>query len=246
MKFRTLLKFDSLFEYSAPAYDDRQISVILTDAQWRVFIDTYDPFGNRKRQGFEATEKRRRDLSELIKNGTGSVSSNQVGVHPAVTNYVATGVFYDLPDDFLYFIEESASTSVTGQYIRVKPIKHDEYYANIRNPYKKPDGNYVIWRMDFSRYDHGEDGGDALTGRTAKRVELISGYGETITAYRFRYLQRPLSIVCDEVTPANQRHSILDESLHPTIIDEAVKIMAAAVNPQEYQIKQAESLESRD
>ena len=67
---------------------------------------------------------------------------------------------------------------------------------------------------------------------------LPSGY--VVNKYRFRYLALPPAIVVDEFTPANQKHCILDESLHKEIVDEAVIIAQAAVKPDKYQIGVAE------
>ena len=237
MKFNTLLFYDGMFELTAPAYDDRQISAVLTKAQMRVFKRHYAPTDNQFGQGFESTEERRRDLEQFIKGATLSESSDQIGIHPG-------GVFYDLPTDFLYAIEESLVTSdSTPSEITVVPVRHDQYRANINNPYKKPYEN-LAWRMDYSREDHGDDGGDALTGRTAKRTEIITKSGSTISSYRVRYIMMPPDIVCDEITAANQRHCILDESLHDEIVNEAANIMYAATKPDEYQISSAEQQRS--
>lgn len=237
MKFALLLYYDKMFEYGSPAYDDRQISTILTKAQLRVFTRYYMPNRNKFGEGFEATEKRRADLAQFIEAAVLSASSDQVGVHP-------NGVFYDMPDDYLYTIEEALVTSDSDpKEITVLPIEHDYYRANINNPYKKPYAN-LAWRMDFSRLDHGEDGGDALTGRTAKRTEVIIKESSTISNYRLRYLMTPPDIVCDEITSTNQRHCILDDTLHDEIIDEAAKIAKAATMPEEYQISHNEQKEN--
>lgn len=353
MKFNFLLKFDALFEYSAPAYDDRQISQLLTQAQNRIFLDTYYAPTNKIQRGFEADEKRRRDLEQLIKqdawgidnteiltngeftgnatgwtlgagwaysgngvvgttssgdifqlksfnglrvhkvtvivsgittgtvtpqirdivgtpistngthtqyitvygegatnfslfgaNFTGKVesysvkaavslgqltpSSDQLGVHP-------NGVFFDLPSDFLYSIEEAAMLAGGTKEVIVKPIKHDSYIANINNPYKQP-CSWLVWRMDYSRAT------DAIgtSSATAKRTELIHD-GTGLTAYRMRYLRFPPEITVNEYDPTQQRHCVLDMTMHESIVSEAVKIAQAAVNPQEYQISAAES-----
>jgi hypothetical protein len=232
MKFSWLLKFEAMFNYSAPAYDDRQVSYLLTNAQLRVFKRYYNPYGNKYQAGFEANEQRRRDLEQFIKNasisgGNITLSSAQTGIHP-------NGKFYDMPEDFLFPIEESAKLTGGTKEIDVKPVRHDQYRANINNPYKNPYSN-LVWRLDYSRADHGEDGGNAYTGRTKKRIELITD-GTDITDYRIRYIISPPNIVVDEITLANQRHCILDATLHDDIVDEAVIIAKAAINPQEYQV----------
>lgn len=238
MKFNFQLKFDSLFEFSAPAYDDRQISYLLTEAQFRVFIKRYNPFANKYRAGFEDNEQRRRDLEQLIKPALYStvdtipdgveeitLSAHQGGVHP-------NGVFLDMPEDFLYAVEEAAKLEGQPKEAWVRPVKHDEYLANINNPYKQPYKD-LIWRMDISRYQHAE--GTSIAA-TAKRTELILPDGYNLEHYRVRYLSTPPAIVCDEFDPDNQKHCILDETLHREIVDEAVIIAQAAVKPEQYQV----------
>jgi len=323
MKFSFQLKFDSLFEFSAPAYDDRHISYLLTEAQFRVFIKRYNPLGNKYQKGFEGNEQRRRDLEQLIKpasilgdviTGAGSYkctwlisnktitvvsggtytttkglnagqtitgtgiglgstgtniiksivsdtvftvtgtpsaagtgvtlssalgkSSSQGGVHPK-------GVFLDLPSDFLYAVEEACTLKPDGGIARtveswIKPVRHDEYLANINNPYKKPYKD-LIWRMDISREVHA-DGESILS--SAKRTELIIPLLYSLVEYRTRYLAMPPAINVDEFDPTQQKHCVLDETLHREIVDEAVAIAQAAVKKEEYQIGRAETTQS--
>lgn len=239
MKFAWQLKFDSLFDFSAPAYDDRQISYLLTEAQFRVFIKRYNPLANKYQKGFEADEQRRRDLEQLIKpalyDSSGdplpdgveeiSESSEQGGTHPE-------GIFMDLPSDFLYSVEEAAQLEGEPKEAWVRPVKHDEYLANINNPYKKPYKD-LVWRMDISRFQHSEG---ADTESTAKRTELILPEGHSLDKYRIRYLATPPEIVVDEFDPDNQKHCILDETLHREIVDEAVIIAQAATQEEKYQV----------
>ena len=242
MKFNFQLKFDSLFEFSAPAYDDRQISYLLTEAQFRVFIKRYNPLANKYQKGFEADEMRRRDLEQLIKpalydsaDPTGAslpdgvdaiiVSTQQGGTHP-------DGQFFDMPDGFLYAVEEAVKIEGEPREAWVRPVKHDEYLANINNPYKKPYKD-LVWRMDISRYQQAEG---ISTSATAKRTELILPDAATVDQYRIRYLATPPEIVVDEFDPTNQRHCILDETLHREIVDEAVIIAQAATQEEKYQI----------
>jgi len=303
MKFNFQLKFDSLFEFSSPAYDDRQISWLLTEAQYRVFIRHYNPLGNKYQKGFENDEQRRKNLEQFIESAsisgagfTGAISytgdfeigsniisniSSTTGLNkglvinvdiatlPAntVIDYIIddstiqvsanaladstdteflcgigksahqggvhkNGTFLDLPSNFLYAIEESVITSATSnEEVFVLPVRHDQYRANIRHPYKKPYTN-LVWRMDFSKET--KPIGTDSTG-SSKRTELITD-GSTISEYRVRYLQSPPDIVVDEVTPANQVHCILDETIHREIVDEAVVIARAAVDQEKYQL----------
>lgn len=66
MKAGFLIKFDNLFEFTAPSYDDAYISYLLTEAQLRVFLSRYNPLLNRSQTGFEFDEQRRRELQQLV------------------------------------------------------------------------------------------------------------------------------------------------------------------------------------
>lgn len=322
MKFNFQLKFDSLFEFSAPAYDDRQISYLLTEAQFRVFIKRYNPLGNKYQKGFEADEQRRRDLEQLIKPATitGIGTSNTItyrctwatasgvttvtvgaggnlettiglndgqtitgtGIGPGITTTntiknilssttftlevaagtanqaVATtltsglgksaaqggvhpnGIFLDMPSDFLYAVEEAVKTTTGTSEAWVRSVKHDEYLANINNPYKKPYKD-LVWRMDISRAQIADG---TLILASAKRSELILDGVIDLDYYRIRYLATPPAIVVDEFDPTNQKHCVLDETLHREIVDEAVVIAQAAAQKESYQIGAAEAQRS--
>lgn len=185
------------------------------------------------------------DLATLTTNiyftgGTG-LSINQFGVHQ-------NGFFMDLPDLFLYSIEEQVITSeLNTKFVTVKPVEHDYVDANLLNPYRKPYKN-VIWRLNVasSIKGYGDEDGTLDVGtsvlqrkKSNKRVELITN-GSNPSVYFLRYLKYPRRIVVDEDTEANQISCELDESLHNTVVDEAVKAAVATFKPQEYQIKVAE------
>ena len=115
MKFSFALQFDSAFENAAPAYDDRQVSEYLTAAQFDVFLDHYDPFSNKTQRGFEDDEKRRKDLEQFIKSG--SISGGDISQSAVQTGVHVNGTFYDLPDNFLYAIEENVITVEKKLYL---------------------------------------------------------------------------------------------------------------------------------
>lgn len=250
MKILFLIKFDKLFDFGAPAYDDRQISKILTDAQFRIFIKTYNPLGNKYKKGFESDEKRRRDLDQLIKPALySSLESAPAGVEninkPLGQNGIhPNGIFLEMPIDYLYPIEETCKVDNINREFKVVPVTHDEYSANIYNPYGSPyitSSEGFIWRMDISRYTHAE--GTSVED-SSKRLELILPSGNTLVQYRVRYLSMPSNIVVDTNTVDNQRHCILDASIHAAIIDEAIAIASAASKPDEYKLDLNETLKS--
>lgn len=229
MSYLLKLKFDSEFEYAAPPYDDKQVSKILTSAQKRIVEDLIPLF--------ETNEQVRRKLEQLIKSAS---IGNGITLADSATEKHPNGTVYTLPTDFYIAVEEAATLTGQSTESMVKPVTHDFYTANVKNPYKKPSVD-IVWRMDISRVT---DASGTATPASAKRTELITN-GTAITGYRMRYLRIIPDIVVDETTAANQRHCVLDESLHEAIVDEAVKIMKAAVTPETYQIGQAESNENK-
>jgi hypothetical protein len=207
------LEFDKITNFDSPGYEDTEISVLLSKAEERFFLQNYAGH-NKLQEGFEETEKRRKDLNELVLNAeltSTSVSSSQTGTLP-------NGVFYDLPTNFLYSIKEEVTVSsddacVNGTRIKVKPITHDEYTVNIENPFKQP-YDELAWRIDYSREN----------STSAKRHELITDGSYSVTTYHLRYLKRLPGITVDRTTTTNQVDSALDESTHRRIIDIAVEL----------------------
>ena len=247
MKDEFLLIYDRVASGDNPGYEDDEISMFLTKAQERLVYQIYRAKGNRFNEGFENSEKRRRELDELIRSAdltSASFSSNQDGALP-------NGSFIDLPVGFMWMIKEEVSILTNDcnnagieKRIKVLPMTHDGYAVNINNPFRKPDKT-VAWRMDYSR-DNIED--------ALKRVEVITD-GSTIATYHIRYISRPRPIIITQLPltvgvyqsidgETEEMDCMLDESLHRSIIDEAIKIATGATNPEEYRLKQIESEQS--
>lgn len=207
------VSFNKVTNNDAPGYEDTELSLVLNKAQERFVNQTYAGT-NKLKEGFEETEKRRKDLDELISNSEiTTASASQTGTLP-------NGTFYDMPTDFMYAISEQATISssdecLNGNRVKVKPITHDLYAENIDNPFKQP-SDELIWRLDFSR---------AAANTDPKRHELITDGSYTISKYHLRYLRKPVDIVVDRVTTTNQVDCILNETTHRRIIDIAVELL---------------------
>ena len=183
MQEEFLILYDKITSLGAGGYEPDEISRLLTKAQERFLFSRLHEKGNKYQEGFEETEKRRKDFMELHRNVVPTPSTNQVGV----TN---NGIFYDLPTDFYLAIREqvvvtSNDNCVNGNVIKVVPITHDEYNEDIQNPFAKPDVKDYIWRMDFS-----SDAG-------SQRHELITDGTFTVDEYRLRYIKKPQPIIVD-------------------------------------------------
>jgi hypothetical protein len=233
MQEEFLILYDKITSLGAGGYEPDEISRLLTKAQERFLFSRLHEKGNKYQEGFEETEKRRKDFMELHRNVVPTPSTNQVGV----TN---NGIFYDLPTDFYLAIREqvvvtSNDNCVNGNVIKVVPITHDEYNEDIQNPFAKPDVKDYIWRMDFS-----SDAG-------SQRHELITDGTFTVDEYRLRYIKKPQPIIVDTSVIDGFTGPLdceLNTMTHRAIIDEAVKIATSITEPELYQIKMNEQQSS--
>lgn len=244
----------------AQAYNNAEKSFFLSKAQENIIKQRYHPGGNKYGEGFEETEKRRKDLKELTENvlllNTGEVGAGVTGAgQPFTATYnLPNGTFWKLPVDFMWTLSESADitlSSTNEMYIctgtpyartnvRVLPKTHDEYQADIRNPFAKPYYD-LVWRMDFDREDHAT----GITGDNQTRHELITDGSYDVDRYRLRYVRRPADIVpyllADSSTEtAAAADCMLDPSVHREIVAEAVRIAVSVTSPELMQVKEVE------
>lgn len=229
------LKLDRSSSNGSPGYEDFELSSVLSEAE-RLFVKMFiDKKSNRKNESFEETEIRNQGLSALIKRGA------VLPVSASQTDVITNGRFFDLPADFMYTIHEEAiidkikcGTEDTLIIADIRVTAHDEISRLKRNKYKQPYfksyGEALVWRLVFSRE---VDGADPSTTQTVKRHQLVTDGTFNVQSYSINYLQLPKGIVVDNDTVLNQRHCILDESVHSTIVDIATSLMLERVKEQE-------------
>ena len=223
IKNEFLLAYDKLMGASAPGLDDYEISVLLTKGADRKIKQVYNPLGNKYREGYEQSEKRKKELAPLTK------TDNLIPKTYNSSLNLPDGRFVELPTDFMWSTMEEATLSSTdpcidGERVEVKPVTHDEYTKNKKNPFKKPH-KLLVWRMDYEW--------DTLSG-IRQQHELIKGNNMEITKYHLRYLKRPNPIIVSDLTLLDATLSIegftspqtveFNDSFIREIIDEAVLI----------------------
>jgi hypothetical protein len=222
MKYHFQLMRDRLANFDAPDINDNEISLLLSKAEERFLLQNYSGT-NRVRESFEETEKRRKDLSNLVTTAQITTpSSNQ-------TNTLPNGLFFDLPDNVLFVISEhivatSENPCVNNKHITVVPITHDQYESNKHNPFKKPNEE-KCWRLDYK----------INPTSNQRRHEIITGNSYTIATYFFRYISKLPGIVVDTITPGNQVNSVLDDSTHMRIVDIAVELSLESLKDERLQ-----------
>lgn len=229
------IHYNSIAGQSAPNLDVYEKSVFLTKAQLEIIKNYYDPKSNRKGEGFEASEKRREDLKELIKNYNNSNSfTNSSRIH-------LSSRFFNIPEDVFLIINEqvkiNSSDCFNNTTIEVKPVTHDEFNKQIKNPFQTPDSSKA-WRLDYSMIDNN------------KVVEIVSPYNVTGSLeYKLRYLKYPKPIILKDLTVEFPSENIsidgetaesnceLNESLHREILDRAVELALRDYKPQNLESK---------
>lgn len=246
MGYRLLAGSEHIHSDDAQGLTEREQSLLLTEAQEQVVIDRINPKGNRSNTGFDETELRKKGLSELIaRSGCTGVTGADLTALSVPTN----GVAYRLPSDAWLVVSEEATLGFTGiagtgttQEVLVKPITYDEFTANRKNPFTKPfvnESDGEIWRLDVGNPDDTEE---------EKMHILILPTGSTVSSYKVSYLKQLEPIVVTGATfegVTGPQNSILDESLHPAIVAEAIKRVSARIaDLRKYQIDLAEAQRS--
>jgi len=229
------LAYNAIASMSSPGIDDYELSVYLTRAQLEIVKNYYDPLSNRKQKGFEATEKRRRDLNQLVKDyKTSDIISNESNIHPEAK-------FYTIPNDLFLIVNEkvkiTSNDCYNGKTITVRPVSYDEYDVQIDNPFEKP-YEKLAWRLDLSNVNN------------TKVVEIISPYNISGSLeYQIRYIKYPKPIIITNLNTAFPSDNLtIDEIFTETscelnteicreILDRAVLLALADYKPQGLQVK---------
>ncbi len=145
------IHYNNIAGQSNPDIDIYEKSVYLSKAQLEIIKDYYDSLSNKKQKGFENSEKRRRDLNQLVKSyETSSSFTNLNSIHTQAR-------FFNIPNDTFLIVQEKAKIISTdcnnGKTVEVQPITHDEFNIQIKNPFKNPDEN-VAWRLDLNNQNN--------------------------------------------------------------------------------------------
>lgn len=229
------ISYNAIASNSSPGIDDYELSVYLTKAQLELVKNYYDPLSNRKQKGFEATEKRRRDLNQLVKDyKTSDIISNESNIHPEAK-------FYTIPNDLFLIVNEkvkiTSNDCYNGKTITVRPVSYDEYDVQIDNPFEKP-YEKLAWRLDLSNINN------------TKVVEILSPYNISGSLeYQIRYIKYPKPIIITNLNTTFPSDNLtidgiftetsceLNTEICREILDRAVLLALADYKPQGLQVK---------
>lgn len=219
------IAYNNIATSSAPNIDDYELSVYLTKAQLELVKNYYSEKGNKYKEGFESSEKRRVDLKELITSYTNnSYFTSSKAIHK-------NSKFFNIPEDVFLIINESVEILNNGcdkgTISNVKPITHDEFSKQILNPFKRPN-KYISWRLDLSKID------------SKNIVEIISEFD---IIYKLRYIKYPKPIILtdlnlfypDDNLSIDGYTGVLDcelnKEIHREIVDRAVELALRDYKP---------------
>lgn len=226
------IHYNAIATQSAPGLDDYEISVFLTKAQLEIIKNYYNPKGNKYKEGFESSEKRRVDLKELVKT---EITTTTISSFDGLSE---NSFFYVIPDEVFLIIYETVIFKDTNCNIRkqitVVPKTHDEYNLQSDNPFKNPDSK-TVWRVNISKLQN------------KKVVELISEY--PIEEYQLRYIKYPKPIIISDLNLLFPGENLtidslsgpseceLDPEIHREIIDRAVELALRDYKPSNLESK---------
>lgn len=230
-------EFDLMYDNAskgAPGLDLYEKSVFLTTAQDQITKEIYSGYVQ-SGVGFEGSEKRRRQLSELVRDyKVTNVLSDFTSVDTPKENLIETSQFFALPTDLMYIILEkvkfkgnTGDSCLNNKIVPVKPVTHDEYQVQVVNPFKKPNSRQA-WRLDLYRSGVGQ------------KAELFAV--AEIAEYHIRYVKRPRPIILTnfesdadlkglELTVDGEnieKTSELNEEIHRDILARAVDLAILA------------------
>lgn len=194
------------------ALDEYEKSVFLTKAQKELVLSLYNgknPYG----ESFEGTEEMRRYLASLVAEKHLKPITNSGGTPLGVSG---SSTFFTLPDD-LWFITMESVVLENGKCkgenaMKVFPTRQDEYQSIKDNPFRGANDRRAL-RLDLSEGN----------------VEIVCKY--VIATYYVRYIKKVSPIILEELPDglnidgeSNAMECVLHETLHPRILDLAVKM----------------------
>lgn len=210
--------YNNIMSNAVPGLNEYEKSVFLTKAEYELVKNYFNPQGNKYREGFDDSAKRRIDFSMLMQAATLTKSSQQ-GFNP-------NSVLYSLPLNILVIVNEQVvlkSGSTVKGIRQVIPISYDEYTRLMSRPYKQPLKSQA-WEL--------------MTGQNSSKavVELILNSNDKsyTPEFKIRYVRKPNPIIIEDLDVVSiegvseKTECELDSAIHQEIVQRAVELAKAA------------------
>lgn len=209
---------DKLDGLNYPGFEPEEIDLLLNQAQERFIKQRYGN-NNLKRDSFEQTEKRTEDLRNIVQ----SARLAGLPLPPNGESIIYSSYMCPLPENHWFTIHErailncttcnttvkrglgsigdSGTATITGQYVEVRPVTHQEFERVIKDPFKGPDQTKIL-RLMYKN-----------------QVELVMPTTCQLLSYEFRYIRKPVTISLTGNVTCELSDHVINE-----VIDEAIKI----------------------
>lgn len=228
--------YNSIASNQAPGLDEYEKSVFLTKAQSEILREYFNSRVDGTNGGFDGSQKRQYDFSQLIKTTTLSEVSD-------TTKLDNRSKCFLFPEDYFLSVNEIISDSIR-QY-SVVSISYSDYQRLMMKPYAYPPKK-TVWRLFTSTSTVKEDTStpvepttmsvDSTANEYAVPIaEVIGKVGDSIT-YKLRYVKKPSPIILldlngDDVSiegEQNESPCELPTQLHQEILERAVTLAKIA------------------
>ena len=208
--------------------DEYEKSVFLTLAQDIVVYSYFDISPDGTSSGFDSSERRQIDFSNLIK--VAKIAPSEYSIE----KYANNSSLVQMPTNILRVLNEKVTDNQSNTYV-VVPINYREYDRVCSKPYAKPFKRQA-WRLFQS---------DKSGSNIDRYSELILPNSNTITDYTIRYVRKPGPIILTDLAASNYNFGSelsingqtsvseceLDSTIHTDIIYKAVELALARYAP---------------
>lgn len=212
--------YNNIMSNQAPGLDEYEKSVFLTKAQNEIVKNYFNPKGNKYQEGFDGSQKRQIDFSELM--ATASLTGDVVPENSFLNGINGAYTIKNFPKDIFVVINEAVdvipnSDLAGNKRLQVIPIRYDEYTRVSSKPYKQPLKNQA-WRIIMG----------------SKEVDLIIGNNNILVKYCVRYIKKPDPIILEPLVnltiegKSEEAPCKLDPEIIPEILQRAVELAKAA------------------
>ena len=181
--------WDNIFSGNAPSINEYEKSIFLTQAQ-KIYIE----------QLYNSFEKNEGNLSEINQLIKANNPTNIEDVTKRTYLLNPNSMFYMLPEDCWYIIQEHVSYDTTTSSmltIRVIPVTQDEYNIVRTNPFRTPN-NKKCWRIDINNVPLSTNSYD--NSRRYVEILLDNSISFNTFVYSLRYIKKPLPIILENLT----------------------------------------------
>lgn len=234
--------YNNIMSNQAPGLDEYEKSLFLTKAQNELILEYFNPKGNKFQEGFDGSERRQIDFSNLVFTKT---------ITTLADNYTSKRDFRSI----VFSLQESNNPIllITNEFLRldraasgqgndavpednkiltIVPISYVEYARVMMKPYKLPVKSQA-WRLLNSTVD-----GANTSIPYAEILYNSSAYDNYTPTYVVTYVKRPKPIILINLADAYSDVSIdnikaatpceLDPIMHHDIVQRAVELAKAA------------------